>query len=433
MRVAMLLDAGCASRERVMLSRLEIGLADEGVRLAHAVPQSSLAREAVGLYSSGVGYQERGLPFTLRQRAHDLAAQLARAFDVDDPREVDIVHVWADPSAATRVSGQALSNFGHGAYSPLDLAFEVARQNHAALVVEIWNARLLARVPALAARAAASRIDVMFSLADESMLTGLRRRAGTGANPARASENGDSIAVCPWGVRLRDEPHKRWSVDTMPAIGVLADGVAPVRLAAVMGGLAKLTEPSMVFVGAEGRTADAVWRLARKLKLLNRLTLVPQMESAREPLLNMDVLVLPGDTGVHRSLALDALAGGLAVVSGGEPLVSYLNDPALVTRVDRPNDAQAWAEALGGGGRMAGGAGEDRKAHTVGVLSRSGVGDASAAMWTARVDAARAWVKEHRSCSAQVCAVLRLYDGLMNRARATADTGATGASASSVA
>lgn len=406
MRVAMLLDSGCASRERVMLSRLEIGLADEGVRLAHAVPQSALAREAVGLYSSGVGYQERGLPFTLRQRGHDLALQLARAFDVDDPREVDIVHVWADPTASSIVSGQSLSNFGHGVYSPLELAFEVARQTRAALVVEVWNARLIAKASSLAARAAASGIDLVFSLADPAMQSSM--------SPA-LRRNGEGVAVCPWGVRLRDEPHARWSGDTMPAIGVLADGVSPTRLSAVMGGLAKLTQPAMVFVGAEGRTADAVWRQARKLKLLNRLTLVPEMESAREPLLEMDVLVLPGETGVHRSLALDALAGGLAVVSGGEPLVSYLNDPALVTRVTSPGDAQAWTGAF---------------AACIGGSGGSGL----SAEYAGRVASARAWVKEHRSCSAQVSAVLGLYDGLMKRAQRASDTASSiGANATSVA
>ncbi len=38
MRILIIADESFASRERAMLSRLEVGLADEGVRVVHVIP-----------------------------------------------------------------------------------------------------------------------------------------------------------------------------------------------------------------------------------------------------------------------------------------------------------------------------------------------------------------------------------------------------------
>lgn len=392
MRVAMLMDSSFAARERAMLSRLEIGLADEGVRLAHAVPQSALARESVGLYSVAVGFPERGLPFTLRQRADDLCGQLLGALDLESPTDLDLIHVWSDLGGASAPVSTALGKFAQGSYHPIDLGFELARRTGAGLVIEVWTSRLLNRLPALFARAAAMRIDLLASFPDATMA----KASGLDQRIARSG----LTSVCPWGVRPSDEPHQRWSADTTPALGLITDGSPLPRLTAVLTGLAALTsapgagfEPPMIFVGAEDRSADLLWRAARKLRLLNRLTLVPQVEAFREPALDMDALLFPGACGTHRTLPLDALASGLQVISGGDTIASYLQDPAIVELVTEPLRPQAWEAGI-------------RRALSMDAASQA-----------ARVAGARAWVRAERTCSAQVACVLRAYEALDQRVR----------------
>src|SRR5258705_7504763 len=100
MRVVILTDAGFARREHSLVSRLEIGLADGGVRVIHALPASAAdpapsaaadlfparAHEpgveqggagggteqvavAGGLYCTSVSYQDVGFAFSLGSRA----------------------------------------------------------------------------------------------------------------------------------------------------------------------------------------------------------------------------------------------------------------------------------------------------------------------------------------------------------------------------
>lgn len=413
MRSVMVMDSTFARRERTLVSRLEIGLADEGVRVAHAVPWGMAAAESVGLYSVTVGYVERGLPFTLRQRAGMLQEQLREAMDLDDRDEIEIVHAMGDGFRGAWAGGTGSGvTTRAGAWA---MSFELARELRAGLVLEVWSSALIGQATAMLAKARAHGVPLLVLCPEEAI-----------ALVARSRMPSAEIVVAPWGVHSARESRAILSDQTVPAIALVADGVEPRMLQAIMEGISRLTPgprttyagddaskataqvspplPCMLFVGAEDRAAASVWRLARKLRILDRTTLVPDMEGHRDPTLAMDILVVPGGTGVQRTFVLDAMAAGLAIVSGGDTLIPYLNDSNILAKVANPSDAGAWAETISS--LIA----DPQRARSLGAASR-------------------AWVREHRAASGYVSVVLKAYDTLAAKVKAARPGVAAGSAA----
>ena len=401
MRSVIVMDTSFAHRERTLLSRLEIGLADEGVRVAHAVPWTSAAAETVGLYSVTVGYVDRGLPFTLRQRARMLQEQLREAMSLDEDDRVEIVHVMGD-GFRHGWSGGTGSIGGAGAWA---MGLELARELRAGLVVEVWSSALIGQSAAMLSKARAMGVPTQILCPEESL-----------AASARARIPWAEVVTAPWGVRVPQEERRILADLTTPAVALIADGVEIRTLQAVMEGASRVgsgiatdsasasPQGLMLFVGAEDRAAPIVWKLARKLRMLDRTTLVPEMEGHRDPVLAMDLLVVPGGSGVQRTFVLDAMAAGLAVLSGGDTMIPYLNDDRIVARVNRPADASCWAEALT---ELIS---HPDRARAIGLASK-------------------AWVRAERSASGYVAVVLKTYDKVAARVHAVDDRGATGSAA----
>ncbi|MFA6045927.1 MAG: hypothetical protein WC718_13170, partial [Phycisphaerales bacterium] len=126
MRVLILADAFFASRERTLLSRLEIGLVDEGVRVIHAVPDG-MGADLASVYSKVISYSPRTLTITRPLAARRMAREITNAGDAPggDHATLDIVHVFGG------------SVWGLGA--------AVAHELGAALVLEVWRAGLASR------------------------------------------------------------------------------------------------------------------------------------------------------------------------------------------------------------------------------------------------------------------------------------------------
>ncbi|MFG0283694.1 MAG: glycosyltransferase, partial [Phycisphaerales bacterium JB039] len=105
------------------------------------------------------------------------------------------------------------------------------------------------------------------------------------------------------------------------------------------------THNAMIFMDAEaGRRAGAA-QLAREQGFASRFSLAPNLEGRRDPVLLGDVLLLPEALGEHRSIALDAMAAGMAVVALADPYVGALIDGRTAAVVQEPA-ADGWAEAL---------------------------------------------------------------------------------------
>jgi hypothetical protein len=325
MHALIIADISFATRERAMLSRLEVGLADEGVRVTHAMPASLTAAgsfntsEAIGIQSTVVTYQDRGLPFTHRRRAAMLAQAIEQRFD--EPTPIDIVHA-----------------FGAGSWA---IAVDLARSVGAALLLELWWPGLVA--PANVLFAAATRtgqsISPGFIVSESALATSLRK-----AIP-RAK-----VYSAPWGVHAPPQPRGPRPTDQPLAVAMLCDTGDPRFCAPALAGLVQAASGTdmLIFAAIDESTPAreaALWSAARKLNLMDRFSIVPDMESRREPILDMDVLLLPEATGRQRTLTLEAMGAGMTVIAMADDTMDTLAAGTTARLVRSPTPA-AWAQAI---------------------------------------------------------------------------------------
>lgn len=355
-----------------MLSRLEVGLADEGVRVAHAVPHEVLADDpggSGGLYSSVVGYESRGLGLTRRLRAARALDAIQRALDLEE-RRIDIVHA-----------------FGPAAWT---VGIELARLASAGLLLELSGAGDLPIAGALATKRVGVR-PVEFSVPEPVLRRALRKR-----------EHSALVHVAPWGVHTPPAPTARSSLDGVLSVAVLSEGRDQAALRAALEGLveaARGRRELVIFAGTSdaarstgsrgGNAGGALWSVARSLGILEQVSLVPDLEARREPILQLDMLLVPEATGRQRTLLLDAMAAGMAIVAAKDELVESLIDGQTCRQIATPT-VDAWREGIT---RVL----DD----TGGALRRS----------------AREYVRCERSASAHVAAVMTAYNAMVAAAQ----------------
>lgn len=332
MRVVILADRSFATREQAMLARLEVGLADEGVQVVHAIPAAVLERDGApgmggaGLYSTRVGYADAGLALTRRSRVRALASAIRDATPEHLPAQIDAVHV-----------------FGTEAWAA---GLELAQQTGAALLLELWRSSAIAEASALATVQLDSGRTPVFLVSEASVEAGLRKRS------ARARAR-----LAPWGVHPAGALRPAFDATRPLAVAVLADTGDPAASGAVLSGLVEAckgnvpgtvrAEP-LVFLGTEDQAAgrtSTIWLAAKKLNLLDRLTLLDDMEARREPILQMDLLIIAEAGGRQRTLALEAMAAGIPVLAVADPYVDSLIDRVTCRLVPSPT-ASAWATLL---------------------------------------------------------------------------------------
>lgn len=319
-------DSSFASREHAMLSRIEVGLADEGVRVIHAVPPvfRSVPTPSLGIQSTLVQYQPPaiGLRSLTRRSARDLLASAEQTSE--DPVHIDIVHAFGLPCWS--------------------VALETARAAGAALVVELWHPGL---VPAAAHLLARSR-RVPNGPTPEFLTSEAAVASALIALDSRAR-----VYSAPWGVHVRERPRTPVAPGSRDlSFAVLYDTGDPRTLGAPLAGIAEATAgvADMLIVAAieeaTSRRELRLWSAARKIGLLDRFTILSDMEARRDPVLAMDFLVLPEPRGRQRTLMLDAMARGMAVVAAADPGLELLSE-GVAARVVAENTPKAWATAIG--------------------------------------------------------------------------------------
>jgi hypothetical protein len=314
MRVLILVDESFAARERAMLARLEVGLADDGARIIHGVPQRAAHWYEPGLFSQTLTYQDRGLAISRSWRARRFIDALRETVG-DDERPVDLVHV-----------------FGISAWP---IAAEVVHLTGAALAVEVSSAA--AAFEALRLRADFGTSTPVFFVPDAAL-----------EKIIRGDLIGIQVRVNPWGVHT--PARKREILGPHQGVSVFMAGTGddPDAWIAVLEALAacsKSVPDLMIFVDAHAAERSGIWAHVSRLGLRERLTLAPDLEARRELTLAGDVLVLPEAHGVHRSLTLDAMAAGLLVIAAADPLVSLLVEGRTARLVERTSP-EAWTAVL---------------------------------------------------------------------------------------
>lgn len=305
-----------------MLRRLEVGLVDEGVIVTRAVPESCLKLLEGGL-SPGIGYADSGWSLLRSFRAaaviQKLTSDASTAGDTLARTPVDIVHAWGEEC--------------------WPLAIDVACELGAALALEAWSAASLDRVRDLERRGKRlieNGCRCEWFAPDTPTADALRAR--------RATWN---IRETAWGVHLPAEQalRTREQGESSTIAIICRERVDP---AIGIGLLTALADPrladAMIFVDAAAIDAQPeLWGAADRLGLLGRLSVLDTLEAHRDLILKVDVLALPDPAGEHRSIMLDAMAQGVAVLTNPDPLIQDAIDARTCLHVTSP---AAWKDAL---------------------------------------------------------------------------------------
>lgn len=311
MRVLILADRVFASRERPLLARLEVGLADELIRVIHAVPEgvdvsTASAFQRVLVYSDATLRLTRGLA------ARRLVDSLS-ALGSDDAR-VDVVHV-----------------FGGAAW---DLGAELAHQLGAALALEVWRLGLVERARTF--RTPEEQPPVL--LAPDPVI----ERALTG--------EGLLVRSAPWGVLAEPVLKPLFPAGRSLGLMVVGSGRDEAAWKALAHGLSRTLQggvDALIFCDAVAARRSGFWNEARRLDLLPRVSLIEEMESRRDLLLHGDVLIQPEALAEQRSVLLDAMGTGLPILAAVDRNVSTLID-GRTARLVNGHDAAEWHASLSG-------------------------------------------------------------------------------------
>jgi len=313
MRVVLLADKLFATRERAMLSRLKVGLADEGMRIIEALPAGIQLKDQNAIAQT-MRFEQVGLPLSLKWRAQAACRSVLALCDDSTPPE--IVHVF----------GGSIWDFG----------FAMAEQLGAALVVEAWRAGLARAAYRVASRHLDRHEPIILAPDKELKKTFLQ-----------ASPNA-TIRMAPWGTFVPAESHKILKAGKVWSIMICGTGINKAAYAAAFEALAscvRARKDILLFADALAARRADLWALAARLGVQDRFSLVDEMDANRELVLRGDVLILPEARGEQRSLVLEAMSQGMPVVAATDPLNSSLIDNQTA-KLARLEDQASWTQAI---------------------------------------------------------------------------------------
>jgi hypothetical protein len=361
MRVLILADSLFAARERTLLSRLELGLADEGFVVLQAVPESvksGLGASLQEVYARGITYNPHTFPLFKGLAVRTIVKALAEADQLDQPQDIDIVHV-----------------FGGSAWQ---LGRDLARELDAGLALEVWRYGLAARTSELTLDPSDRVIYVAPDPLTQQQLTKRQPQ--------------QRVHLAEWGV-IASDARDILAPGKAASFMLAGTGRDAAAFAAALSGLAPVlreNELSLAFCDATAARRAELWPIAKKLGILHKISLIEDLEGRRDLLLQGDVLVLPEAAGEQRGIALEAMANALVVIAARDPQVSILQD-TITARLVEARVASAWEDAF-----------------------RQTLADVPAS----RALGKRAFehVAQHRRASAYVRSVLKAYDSLLEQA-----------------
>ncbi|MEM0983230.1 MAG: glycosyltransferase [Planctomycetota bacterium] len=316
MRVLHLCDELFFLRESSLLRRLRVGLVDEGIRLATAVPERVGERTEDLLSGPIVTYGRDRLALGRGLRQRRLVDQICQSAGWDEGP--DVIHC-----------------FGGGSWA---LGEQLARQESAVLVLELWRRGLSHRVRAIRGLQSRGEGDGPVLLAPWKSIE------------AEAKEDLRSLTIRhnPWGVHTSPKVAARAEAGKTRSVILAGGRHSATRLLKAFRGCAELIEKGMdliVFADALGTSSAGLWKLATKLGLTDRLSVIADLEVDRTLPLAADALVYAGNPGEVRTLLLDAMATGLPVVAGEDPWNEALLDRRTAFLVPEP-ERDGWREPL---------------------------------------------------------------------------------------
>lgn len=345
MNVVLLADSDWLEEELHSLQHLIVGLVDERIRVIQAVPDDAPAPPTT-LTCQKVTWSESRWTEMNRWRLRGLEGAL-------QPLEPSLIHCLTS-----------------GLWRP---AVELGEELSVPVVLGAGSHAALDRVDRTLRDANPARIA--FAAGTEPIAQALRQRV----DPAIV------VAHVPVGAHVSEEGHGCAGADSLCGI-VSGDGEMDEHYEALLRGLASIIErhPSTQFF-FEGRSNDQheLWRSARKLGLLANISMIPRRLGHRELLLSADVMLHPQPLGTARTITLEAMAHGLAVIAHHDPWLDYLH-PDQTAWVLKDPTADDWRRSL------------ERVIDEPQAASELGA-------------RARQWVREGRLVSDQLAKVVDLY------------------------
>ncbi len=315
MRVLLLADRVFAAHERVLIERVAVGLVAEGIDVHCALPAHRKgASTPFTLAREPVVYNDRGLAFTRSIRAAQIARQVNRDTKSTES-SIDIVHV-----------------FGGSAWG---MGKELGELFDCPVAYEVWREGMIERATRVHSRT--PKTSGFF--APDTPIEQALIRAGMGSQ----------TRLTHWGAIAAQNPREPFVDGQDHSVVLVSSGRDRDGCAAAFDGLVTAIgsrEDVLVFVNAQAAEQGGIWKQAQRLGVLDKLTVVEQMEDRRDLILRCDMLVYPDQRHEHRTILLDAMGHGLAVVAARDERVSVLvpHETALV--VDSPVGDQ-WASKIG--------------------------------------------------------------------------------------
>lgn len=310
MHVLLLADGPFAEHERALLERIAAGLTGEGVRTTVALPKAVGAD--FSLVNDPIRYSDRGLVFTQRLRAQQVAA---RAVPGSDPHgAVSVVHV-----------------FGGGAWT---MGAELASLFGAALALEIWRGGLVDRAESFRPHPCA---PAAFFAPDRAIERALLD-AGLDS----------PVRMTPWGAYAPPRPTPIFKPGRDASVVFCSSGRDSERCRDAFEGACRViasTPDTLMFVAEAAARRAGLWSIAQRVGVLDRVSLMDRLEDRRDLVLRCDMIVYPDAHHEQRTLLLDAMAHALVIVAAPDPLVSCIRDGVTAVMPASLTPA-GWADAV---------------------------------------------------------------------------------------
>ena len=367
MRVLLLSDRSFSNREHRLLRRLKVGLLDEGVQVVHAIPADALKNEPSDL-TRVIAWDDRGRYFSRRSQAAFCIRELQRINLPEShqptPGPIDVVEVWGDTA--------------------WPMVIEIAVQAEAVAIFHVWRQRSVGLV---------ERIERIAEQHHPELRAVWITPDHTTAEQVREVSRRWPVRAIGWGVHVPSEPRRFPREDATLSACIIASGDDPDACIRCLEGIAPVvtgmsTEMLLFLDAAAVERHPKVWKAAENVGLLDRLSVVADVESRRDLLLRADLLIIPEVLHSHRSMILDAFANGMVVVTPTTPDVDAINDDTAIRLASTA--PAAWEDALR---RIV-----DHRADADQLLH-----------------AAHAWVTTHRRVHEQVRRTLETYDALFSQ------------------
>lgn len=311
MHVLLLADGPFAEHERALLERVATGITGEGARVSVAIPRRT--ETAFSLMSEPIRYSDRGLVFTHRLRAEQVAESI-RGTGSKPTTTIDVVHA-----------------FGGGAWA---IAGTLAEIFDASIAYEIWRGGLTDRV------------------AGHRPPTGVVAACFAPDRPIEramcSSDTDMPIRLTPWGSYAPPTPTPVFRSGKTASMVFVSSGRDAEQCRAAFEGACRVIAQSpdvMMFIAADAVQRAGLWKLAERAGVLDRLTLIDRLEDRRDLVLRCDMILYPDTRHEQRTILLDAMSHGLAIVAGADPLVSVIIDGVTVRTPQTPT-APAWQETV---------------------------------------------------------------------------------------